>query len=334
MAPISGETAMSPRAAEAEPEMTEEKPEEKQEMPESPEARDGVRRPTPLLLGPLLFGNDAEAPELPISPPTYCMAIPVHRTFIEFNCPERSPTGYHWAMHSAPASMAHDIRGDLEAEAAQVTYAHWGSYPTADDTIVAGPPGSARQGAGDQGSAASDEGPPAIRYRLSPTSAKASGYLLGSEVKKEPGVRNVPDSLGSTDDGEDCSGDEDEDVFVCPEYSEGAPLPSAGSAEHGEGSCRRCCFFPKGRCNNGYDCSFCHFAHEKRKPKNKKKSKHKKKNTQRQNMMAATGLAPFMVPVGVEFMGPNVHIVVDDNAENPQAMAMALIPVACYYGGC
>lgn len=134
---------MSPRAAEAEPEMTEEKPEEKlEEMPESPEARDGVRRPTPLLLGPLLFGNDTEAPELPISSPTYCMAIPVHRTFIEFNCPEQSPTGYHWAMHTAPASMAHDIRGDLEAEAAQVTYAHWGSYPTADDTIVAGPPGS------------------------------------------------------------------------------------------------------------------------------------------------------------------------------------------------
>merc|ERR1719253_1209113 len=104
---ISGETAMSPHVAAAEPEMTEEQLEE---MPESPEARDGVRRPTPLLLGPLLFGNDGEAPELPIPSPTYCMAILVHRTFIEFSCPEQTPTGYHWAMHTAPASMAHDIQ--------------------------------------------------------------------------------------------------------------------------------------------------------------------------------------------------------------------------------
>jgi hypothetical protein len=40
-------------------------------------------------------------------------------------------------------------------------------------------------------------------------------------------------------------------------------LPSIGSADHFNGSCHRCCFFPKGRCHNGYDCDFCHFEHEK-----------------------------------------------------------------------
>jgi hypothetical protein len=48
-------------------------------------------------------------------------------------------------------------------------------------------------------------------------------------------------------------------------------LPSLGSMKHGEGLCKRCCFFPKGRCNNGYDCEFCHYEHEKRKRKKKKK---------------------------------------------------------------
>merc|ERR1712183_42495 len=45
------------------------------------------------------------------------------------------------------------------------------------------------------------------------------------------------------------------------------------------GQCRRCCFFPKGRCTNGYRCSFCHFAHVGicRSPKSKKKRARRKK---------------------------------------------------------
>jgi len=41
-------------------------------------------------------------------------------------------------------------------------------------------------------------------------------------------------------------------------------LPSIGSEGHFDGSCKRCAFFPKGRCTNGKDCSHCHFAHELR----------------------------------------------------------------------
>lgn len=53
----------------------------------------------------------------------------------------------------------------------------------------------------------------------------------------------------------------------------GALHPSIGSASHAIGACKRCCFFPRGRCMNGYDCEFCHYEHEKRKRKNKKKGK-------------------------------------------------------------
>lgn len=44
----------------------------------------------------------------------------------------------------------------------------------------------------------------------------------------------------------------------------GEELPSIGSEGHFDGSCKRCAFFPKGRCTNGKDCSHCHFAHEPR----------------------------------------------------------------------
>jgi hypothetical protein len=48
-------------------------------------------------------------------------------------------------------------------------------------------------------------------------------------------------------------------------------LPSMGSALHGTGECKRCNFFPKGRCQNGKDCTFCHYPHDKRKPSRQEK---------------------------------------------------------------
>lgn len=48
-------------------------------------------------------------------------------------------------------------------------------------------------------------------------------------------------------------------------------LPSLGSALHGTGECKRCNFFPKGRCQNGKNCQFCHFPHDKRKPSRQEK---------------------------------------------------------------
>mmetsp|Transcript_33602 Transcript_33602/g.85999 ORF Transcript_33602/g.85999 Transcript_33602/m.85999 type:complete len:438 (-) Transcript_33602:530-1843(-) len=47
--------------------------------------------------------------------------------------------------------------------------------------------------------------------------------------------------------------------------------PSVGSIGHAFGACKRCCFFPRGRCMNGYECEFCHYSHENRKRKNRNK---------------------------------------------------------------
>lgn len=58
-----------------------------------------------------------------------------------------------------------------------------------------------------------------------------------------------------------------------PQPPPGAVHPSVGSERHALGACRRCCFFPRGRCINGYDCEFCHYEHDKRKRKNKTKKR-------------------------------------------------------------
>jgi len=58
-----------------------------------------------------------------------------------------------------------------------------------------------------------------------------------------------------------------------PEIVNSAPAmskhPSIGSEKHELGACKRCCFFVRGRCQNGHACLFCHYEHDKRK-RNKK----------------------------------------------------------------
>ena len=38
---------------------------------------------------------------------------------------------------------------------------------------------------------------------------------------------------------------------------------SIGSVGHEDGDCKRCAFFPKGRCKNGENCTHCHLEHPK-----------------------------------------------------------------------
>lgn len=52
-------------------------------------------------------------------------------------------------------------------------------------------------------------------------------------------------------------------------------VPSIGSYAHLSGQCSRCCFHPKGRCANGYNCEFCHYHHDKR-PRNGKKKRYRR----------------------------------------------------------
>lgn len=47
--------------------------------------------------------------------------------------------------------------------------------------------------------------------------------------------------------------------------------PSVGSVKHSSGDCKACTWFPKGRCNRGVDCLYCHFDHDGRKKRAKPK---------------------------------------------------------------
>lgn len=84
---------------------------------------------------------------------------------------------------------------------------------------------------------------------------------------KEGEDSNGPMSPECSNDSESGEGTSSvEDVVVDPES-----LPSIGSLQHFTGECKRCNFFPKGRCQNGKNCTFCHFSHDKRKPSRQEK---------------------------------------------------------------
>merc|ERR1719375_2606641 len=128
-----------------------------------------------------------------------------------------------------------------------------------------------------------------MRYTLSTTSARAAGLPEATNSARAAGrsetlaagpgageFRDPPASSTGHEDGDEEEGESDDDSGEDEGVVGNVPLgelPSLGSAKHAEGACKRCCFFPKGRCLNGYNCEFCHYDHEKRKRKKKKKGK-------------------------------------------------------------
>lgn len=109
----------------------------------------------------------------------------------------------------------------------------------------------------------------------------ASSRMRADE--KEPTDEDSDDS-----DGEDAT--QSPIPHASPALPPGALHPSVGSQGHAQGTCKRCCFFPRGRCTNGYNCKFCHYVHEKRKRTGKKRNAGRK-------LLAATAENMFRVPV-------------------------------------
>eukprot|EP00403_Amphidinium_massartii_P026356 CAMPEP_0178389334 /NCGR_PEP_ID=MMETSP0689_2-20121128/10062_1 /TAXON_ID=160604 /ORGANISM="Amphidinium massartii, Strain CS-259" /LENGTH=667 /DNA_ID=CAMNT_0020009779 /DNA_START=47 /DNA_END=2051 /DNA_ORIENTATION=+ len=90
------------------------------------------------------------------------------------------------------------------------------------------------------------------------------------------GTSSCNNSSNSDDeDDEELAIPGDGDAAAGSQITDFSKLPSIGSVMHSVGQCKRCNFFSKGRCNNGYDCSFCHFPHEKRKPSRQEKRERK-----------------------------------------------------------
>lgn len=79
----------------------------------------------------------------------------------------------------------------------------------------------------------------------------------------------------ASDDAECHDGSSDETLVTMriqegPERPAGALHPSIGSELHASGKCNKCCFFPRGKCANGYACTFCHYDHEKQRRRSSK----------------------------------------------------------------
>lgn len=229
-------------------------------------------RPPPLALGTALSQTFLDERKLTL--PDWCREVPVRWTFIDYRCPDESPrlalNRSLSGLSTAPASLAGSLREFPDFEQGR------------QDQVP------------DEDSTPSFASTPSTRYNLRYASECSMQTWSSFEQSLESGCEecgsqpnilvertlevdravNLTSNVSSDDEDDDYS--DDEELGLCPIYTDCAELPSLGSAEHGMGSCRRCCFFPKGRCNNGQDCQFCHFAHEKRKPKSKRKKKNKK----------------------------------------------------------
>jgi hypothetical protein len=98
---------------------------------------------------------------------------------------------------------------------------------------------------------------PVSKLRIMAARVDENNVSLEQEQQQESAVKLMDDRLA------DAKPEVGSKLLV--DILTGEPLPSVGSALHASGECRRCNFFAKGRCQNGKDCSFCHFPHDKRK---------------------------------------------------------------------
>jgi len=221
----------------------------------------------------------------------------VHNTFIQFgNAKEANPEKK--ALSTAPAWIGPSLQSVIAAQVGE-------SEEPPREADAADSEWSSPTKLG------SPKKVPVMRYSLSASSARAAGLPGSSAVvaSYDPDCGCWPadlvteitgvDPTGSPararkggqaeDDDEDGEDDEESgDEGVRPTVPLGE-LPSVGSAKHAEGLCKRCCFFPKGRCLNAYDCEFCHYEHEKRKRKKKKKGAKQKEDEDSEEDEETTG---------------------------------------------
>lgn len=164
-----------------------------------------------------------------------------------------------------------------------------------------------------------------------------SNGIVNSRLQEEFAVRKqsttTPEEDGSSS-GDDSSSDDGGGRGVI--YSAEAPLPSVGSAGHGAGNCKRCCFFPKGRCMNGENCEFCHFDHEKRKRKAKKKKKKKSKGRDLTsgNRQTSTRNARLQSPVYQQYNGQQINSVNLAPQQVPQFFVLGGLGGLSLQGSC
>lgn len=207
-------------------------------------------------------------------------AIPVRNTFIQFEASE-GLADTRKSLTTAPAWIGPCFQSAMEMVVQSSVQVNCHEPMDSPDSS-----GSKETDHDPLAAMGSPKKVPLTRYCLSSSSARAAGLSSGSTagVTSSMTDSSLPHSgpgTGTTDkpDDDEVLDDEDDDASESGNENAGqrrqpvppGELPSLGSMKHAEGLCKRCCFFPKGRCNNGYDCEFCHYEHEKRKRKKKKK---------------------------------------------------------------
>jgi hypothetical protein len=243
--------------------------------------------------------------------------LPVRRTFIDFGSlvhlllsPLQSPRA---CASTAPArlGLSMPMQGAFDSWKAAASSASTSST----SYVAATPTGSSNSSA--FASRQSSHSPTFQRFRQAAQSASHSNQMprnsshgpvlarlpAHSQRWNPPELAKRPIKLadeigliGADDEESSDDGESSEDgQGLCPAYSENAALPSAGSALHREGKCKRCCFFPKGRCSNGADCQYCHFAHEKRKTVGTRKKKGRRRR-QRQTSLKLSSMQAGTMP--------------------------------------
>lgn len=114
----------------------------------------------------------------------------------------------------------------------------------------------------------------------SETSVRLKHGTAGAPVIPE----SIEDAVGEDEEDDETDDDGSEGESSVPQSGAvpakaappGALHPSIGSEGHAAGACKKCCFFARNRCANGYDCTFCHYEHERKKRKSKRNKKTKR----------------------------------------------------------
>lgn len=157
--------------------------------------------------------------------------------------------------------------------------------------------------------------------------SQVANALSQGDVRRST-AESLPESLVKERDGEDDEDDSEEDEEMkqaqkqaaasgvtraedAPKPPPGAKHPSLGSDGHEEGTCKRCCFYPRNRCLNGYNCEFCHYDHEKRKRKSKKKKKKDKEGMVDSGVEATVPCTGLLLGPPAELVGSAFHSVAD-----------------------
>lgn len=208
--------------------------------------------------------------------------IPVHNTFIQFGAPPSSGSHQKPVPTTAPAWIGPSFQSIIQQASTETPKPQAPVEEPLIPSIDTAEPFFApedEESPQERLPLGSPQKVPMMRYALSSSSARAAGLpewspkpvggqddeaLSTGAIARAAALGPIGSPLGSPGSAAAPAG-------LPSPTQPGGPLPSMGSAMHAEGSCKRCCFFPKGRCQNGLNCEFCHFEHEKRKRKKKKK---------------------------------------------------------------